>query len=63
MENDDIHRHLGALEGEAETRHKVLSMNGIVRRHYAQNRGNGAGSYSSSVTQGMGLQAGKRSQR
>ena len=36
MENDDIHRYLGSLDSEAETRDKILSMNGIVRRHYAQ---------------------------
>ncbi len=36
VENEDIQRYLGALDGEAETMDKVLAMNGIVRRHYAQ---------------------------
>lgn len=36
VENDEIERHLGSLAGEAEVKEKILSMNGIVRRHYAQ---------------------------
>lgn len=36
VENDDIQQYIGTLEGEAEIKDKVLSMNGIVRRHYAQ---------------------------
>ena len=36
VENDDMQLHLGSLDGEAEVRDTVLSMNGIVRRHYAQ---------------------------
>ena len=36
VENDDIYRHLGCLDGEAKVRDTVLAMNGIVRRHYAQ---------------------------
>ena len=36
VENDDIQQHIGTLDGEAEIKDKVLSMNGIVRRHYAQ---------------------------
>ena len=36
VENENIQLHLGSLDGEAETRDKVLTMNGIVRRHYAQ---------------------------
>lgn len=38
VENDEIERYLGSLDGEAETKDKILSMNGIVRRHYAQDR-------------------------
>lgn len=38
VNNDDIQLHLGSLEGEAEVRESVLSMNGIVRRYYAQDR-------------------------
>ncbi len=34
----DIHRYLGRLDGEEETREKVLAMNGITRRHYAQDQ-------------------------
>ena len=37
VENANIERYIGSLEGEAETREKVLAMNGIIRRHYAQN--------------------------
>jgi 3-oxoacyl-[acyl-carrier-protein] synthase-3 len=36
VENGEIGQFLGTLDGEAETKDKVLSMNGIVRRHYAQ---------------------------
>ena len=36
VENDDIQQYLGSLDGEAEIKDTVLSMNGIVRRHYAQ---------------------------
>ena len=38
VENDDIHQHLGWLDGEAEVRDTVLAMNGIVRRYYAQDK-------------------------
>ena len=38
VENDEIHRYIGSLDGESETKDKVLSMNGIVRRHYAQDQ-------------------------
>jgi 3-oxoacyl-[acyl-carrier-protein] synthase-3 len=34
--NDQIQQYLGSLDGEAEIKDTVLSMNGIVRRHYAQ---------------------------
>ncbi len=34
--NEDIQRYLGVIDGESEVQHKVLSMNGIVGRHYAQ---------------------------
>ena len=34
--NDQIERYLGSLDGEAEVKRKVLSMNGITQRHYAQ---------------------------
>ncbi len=34
--NEQIQRYLGVIEGEQEVQHKVLSMNGIVGRHYAQ---------------------------
>ena len=36
VENDEIERFIGSLDGEAATKAKILSMNGIVRRHYAQ---------------------------
>lgn len=36
VENDDIDRFLGTLEGESDVKRQVLAMNGIVRRHYAQ---------------------------
>ncbi len=35
--NDDIDRFLGSLPGESTVKDKVLAMNGIVQRHYAQN--------------------------
>ena len=35
-ENHEINRFLGSLEGEAEVKERVLAMNGIVSRHYAQ---------------------------
>ena len=38
VDNGDIERFLGSLEGESEVRKSVLSMNGIVRRHYAQDK-------------------------
>lgn len=34
--NDGIQRYLGVLEGESEVRSKILAMNGIRRRFYAQ---------------------------
>lgn len=34
--NDDIQQYIGLLDGEDEIKDKVLSMNGIVHRHYAQ---------------------------
>jgi 3-oxoacyl-[acyl-carrier-protein] synthase-3 len=34
--NEDIETFLGAIEGEAEVKQKVLQMNGIQRRFYAQ---------------------------
>ena len=36
VQNEDIQRHIGVLDGESEIQDKVLSMNGIVQRHYAQ---------------------------
>lgn len=36
VENDEIEQFIGSLDGEAATKEKILSMNGIVRRHYAQ---------------------------
>ncbi len=36
VENAEIEKYLGSLEGEADVRKSVLAMNGIVRRHYAQ---------------------------
>ena len=36
VENDDIDRFLGTLDGESDVKRQVLAMNGIVRRHYAQ---------------------------
>lgn len=35
--NDEIARYLGTLEGEEDVKRRVLRMNGIVGRHYAQN--------------------------
>jgi len=36
VSNDDIEKHLGTLEGEADVKASVLKMNGIISRHYAQ---------------------------
>ncbi|TWT36929.1 3-oxoacyl-(acyl carrier protein) synthase III [Posidoniimonas corsicana] len=36
VDNDSIQLFLGALDGEEAVREKILTMNGIVRRHYAQ---------------------------
>lgn len=36
VENEDIERFLGTLEGESDVKRQVLAMNGILRRHYAQ---------------------------
>lgn len=36
--NDAIERHLGSLSDEAEVKKTVLRMNGIVSRHYAQDK-------------------------
>lgn len=36
--NDAIERCIGKLEGEEEVKRRVLRMNGIVGRHYAQNQ-------------------------
>ena len=36
VDNGDIQRYIGVLDGEAEIKDTVLSMNGIVRRHCAQ---------------------------
>ncbi len=36
VENNRIHDYLGLLDGEDEIEQRVLAMNGIVRRHYAQ---------------------------
>lgn len=36
VENHDISRYLGRLDGEEDVERQVLAMNGIVRRHYAQ---------------------------
>lgn len=36
VENHEISRYLGRLEGEEEVERQVLGMNGIVRRYYAQ---------------------------
>ena len=38
VENDQIQQYLGSLDGEAEIKDTVLSMNGILRRHYAQDQ-------------------------
>ncbi|TWT73631.1 3-oxoacyl-(acyl carrier protein) synthase III [Posidoniimonas polymericola] len=37
VDNDGIQRRLGVLDGEGEVRDAILAMNGIRRRHYAQN--------------------------
>lgn len=36
VNNDAIQNYLGTLKGESTVKDQVLSMNGIVRRHYAQ---------------------------
>ena len=36
IENDDIEKYLGTIDGEEEVKKTVLRMNGIVQRHYAQ---------------------------
>ena len=36
IDNEGIARILGTLDGESEVKRQVLAMNGIVRRHYAQ---------------------------
>lgn len=36
ISNDEIERYLGSMEGEGEVKDKVLAMNGIRTRHYAQ---------------------------
>lgn len=36
IENEGIERYLGVLDGESEVRSKILAMNGIRRRFYAQ---------------------------
>ena len=36
IDNDHIEDYLGALPGESEVKRQVLTMNGIVGRHYAQ---------------------------
>jgi 3-oxoacyl-[acyl-carrier-protein] synthase-3 len=38
VENDDIQRHIGHLDGEMEVKRKVMAMNGIQRRYYAQDQ-------------------------
>ena len=38
VHNQDLPDFLGTLEGESETREKILRMNGIESRHYALNR-------------------------
>jgi 3-oxoacyl-[acyl-carrier-protein] synthase III len=38
VENHQIHDHLGWLSDEADVQQRVLAMNGIVRRHYAQDK-------------------------
>ncbi|MDP6445777.1 MAG: 3-oxoacyl-[acyl-carrier-protein] synthase III C-terminal domain-containing protein [Pirellulaceae bacterium] len=38
MSNDEICQRLGQLNGEEEVREKILSMNGIRLRHYAQDQ-------------------------
>lgn len=36
INNNNIERHLGRIDGEDEVKRSVLKMNGIVSRHYAQ---------------------------
>ncbi len=36
VDNDSIEKHLGSLAGEAEVKSRVLAMNGITCRYYAQ---------------------------
>jgi len=38
VDNRDIQNYLGTLEGEEDIRQRVLTMNGIKQRHYAQNK-------------------------
>lgn len=38
VSNDEIEQYLGSLAGEEEVKKTVLRMNGIVNRHYAQDR-------------------------
>ena len=35
INNEDISRYIGNLEGESEIKEKILRMNGIKQRHYA----------------------------
>ncbi|MCH2205005.1 MAG: hypothetical protein MK132_03925 [Lentisphaerales bacterium] len=38
IENDSIEKYLGSLDGESTVRDQVLSMNGIKKRYYAQDK-------------------------
>ncbi|PHS13748.1 MAG: hypothetical protein COA78_06575 [Blastopirellula sp.] len=38
VENEDIQKYLGTIDGDAEVMPAVLSMNGILTRHYAQDQ-------------------------
>jgi 3-oxoacyl-[acyl-carrier-protein] synthase-3 len=38
INNEDISRYIGNLEGESEIKEKILRMNGIKQRHYALDR-------------------------
>lgn len=38
ISNDEMDLYLGSLDGEAEVKEKILTMNGIVSRHYAQDQ-------------------------
>lgn len=38
VENDTIEDYLGSLDGESDVKRQVLAMNGITRRHYAQDK-------------------------